>query len=566
MKTNAHELPPLFARRRQRTLIVLLSVALGRAAAMGASVWLVRVLFDGLGQASGADAAASATQLSTTTTLAALALLAAFDAGLQALERTGAERLGQDYVTQVRTRLFAHLSRVEPRRLGARGRGAVMLRFLGDLVPLRQWIGLGVVRITVGVVVATSALAVLCWMDAVLAGAVALVFASGAAAALLLGRGLRRTSADLRETRGRLANHVAERLTALPLMRACGTDKSERRAFERLQERLFGEAVLRARSLGGLRAIAQGAAGLATVAALAVGAARVESAGVSTGTVAATLALVGLLAPTFRDLGRVHETWVESRLTRRKLLELFELPTLRTGTTHLPEALSRGALPIVFDGAAVADVFEPFDAVVPTGRRIALTGPAGSGKSTLLGLVARTVRSDAGRVLVGGVDVVELARRDFRRRVGVAGPDLPLLRGSLRRNLRYRWRSCDDAVAARAIDSVDLADWLAKLPLGEETRISEGGANLSLGERRRVMLARAVLGDPGVLVLDEIDTGLDGPARASVRRLIESYPGTVLFSTNAPDFVRIADEVWRLELGRVVRSEPSAHSAAIPCS
>jgi ABC-type multidrug transport system fused ATPase/permease subunit len=558
--SNAHELPPLFARRRRRTLVVLLSVALGRAASMGASVWLVRVLFDGL---SGASAHAG---LDTTSTLVALALLAAFDAGMQALERSGAERLGQDYVTQVRSRLFAHLSRVEPRRLGARGRGAVMLRFLGDLVPLRQWIGLGVVRITVGAVVATSALGVLWWMDAVLAGAVAMVFASGAGLALLLGRSLRRASTHLRETRGLLANHVAERLAALPLLRACGTDKSERRAFERLQERLFGEAVVRARSLGALRAVAQGAAGLATVAALAVGAARVESAGVSTGTVAATLALVGLLAPTFRDLGRVHETWVESRLTRRKLLELFALPTLPTGTTPLPDALQRGALPLVFDGASVAGVFERFDAVVPSGRRIAITGAAGSGKSTLLGLVARTVRADAGRVLVGGVDVVELARRDFRRRVGVAGPDLPLLRGSLRRNLRYRWRSCDDEVAARAIALVELADWLAGLPLGEETRISEGGASLSLGERRRVMLARAVLGDPGVLVLDEIDTGLDGPARASVRRIVETYPGTVLFSTSAPDFLRLADEVWRLELGRVVRTEPTAHSAALPCS
>jgi len=552
----APALPRLLARRRRRILVELLVVALGRAGTMGASVLLVRELFDALA-AGGGD---------TGGTLALLGLAAAGDALCQARERVGAERLGQDYVTDVRSRLFAHLSRVEPRRLGARGRGAVMLRFLGDLVPLRQWIGLGVVRIAVAAVVSTTALAVLVLLDPVLALCVALVFGAGSAAALLLGRRLRRASTELRETRGRLANHVAERLAALPVLRASGTDKSERHAFERLQERLQGEAVERARELGTLRGVTQAAAGFATVVALAVGAMRVESVGTSTGTIAATLALVGMLAPTFRDLGRVHETWVESRLTRRKLLELLALPSVPQGSTPLPPEAASGPLPVVFEGIGVQGVLGGFDAVVAPGRRIAITGGAGSGKSTLLGLVARTVRADAGRVLVGGVDLAELARRDFRRRVGVAGPDLPLLRGTLGRNLRYRWRSIDEEAVQRALARCQLTDFVAGLPLGERTRISEGGANLSVGQRRGVMLARAVLGEPGVLVLDEIDSNLDGPARACVRGLIETYPGTVLFATHSEDLVALADEVWRIEHGRVNRVATTAPAAGTPCS
>src|SRR5207247_2866875 len=95
---------------------------------------------------------------------------------------------------------------------------------------------------------------------------------------------------------------------------------------------------------------------------------------------------------------------------------------------------------------------------------------------------------------------------------------------------------------------------LAELPRGLDTRIREGGAGLSIGQRQRLALARALLGSPDVLLLDEIDANLDGQSRAALERVLAHYPGTVLLATHDAALARAADAVWRLEQGRLVQA------------
>jgi ABC-type multidrug transport system fused ATPase/permease subunit len=554
MKSGAvPALPRVFARSRRRLWLELAALALLRASATAGSVLFVRAAFAAL-----ADSPESA--LAPT---AALAGCLAADALGEAWERTAAERLGQHYVGETRSRLFAHLVDVEPRELAERGAGAVLLRLVGDLTPLRQWIAQGVVRVAVAGTVAAAALGALAWSAPALALAVGAAFALGGVATLACAGRLERSSERMRRTRGALANHLAERLSAPGLLRALGIERSERRALERVQARLGEQAVERARSIGVLRAIASGVAGAALLAALLVGGWSEPPA--SHASLAAALALVGLLAPGLRDLGRAHESFVEARVVRAKLLRLLALPTLPSGATQLPSNARSGPLEVRFEGVSIAGAVRDFDATVAPGRRIAIVADTDGASSGLLGLLARSVRADAGRVLVGGVDLAALARRDWRRRVGVASPRLPLLRGSLERNVLCRWRSSPPEAAARALERCELSPLVARLPHGLRTRLSARGADLSLGERRRVLLARAVLGEPGLLVLDAFDAQLDEASRACLARLIASYPGTVLFSTHDERFVRLADEVWRLDNGQVQRLSPNASGVLSPC-
>ena len=199
MKSGAvPALPRVFARSRRRLWLELAALALLRASATAGSVLFVRAAFAAL-----ADSPESA--LAPT---AALAGCLAADALGEAWERTAAERLGQHYVGETRSRLFAHLVDVEPRELAERGAGAVLLRLVGDLTPLRQWIAQGVVRVAVAGTVAAAALGALAWSAPALALAVGAAFALGGVATLACAGRLERSSERMRRTRGALANHL----------------------------------------------------------------------------------------------------------------------------------------------------------------------------------------------------------------------------------------------------------------------------------------------------------------------------------------------------------------------
>ena len=134
----------------------------------------------------------------------------------------------------------------------------------------------------------------------------------------------------------------------------------------------------------------------------------------------------------------------------------------------------------------------------------------------------------------------------------MTGPDLPLLRGTINSNLRYRWRKAPDEEVARVRTLCGINELLAQFPKGEKTRVVEGGVNLSAGQRQRITLARALLGNPILLLLDEVDANLDSQANKIVSRIISEHRGTVLMVTHHLEHIMSADVVWYLEAGHLL--------------
>jgi ABC-type bacteriocin/lantibiotic exporter with double-glycine peptidase domain len=138
----------------------------------------------------------------------------------------------------------------------------------------------------------------------------------------------------------------------------------------------------------------------------------------------------------------------------------------------------------------------------------------------------------------------------------MAGPDLPLLRGTVDKNLRYRWPDAPIEEIARVRHLCEVDQVLAELPEAEKTRVSEGGIGLSAGQRQRIALARAILGNPPLLLLDEVDANLDAQATAVVDRVLAEHKGTVLLITHRAERLATADAIWYLEGGRLLEAGP----------
>ncbi|MCA8948660.1 MAG: ABC transporter ATP-binding protein, partial [Planctomycetes bacterium] len=543
-------LPAVLADRRRRSFVVLLAIAAAMAAVVVASAGLTQRVFDALVQGRQAIGAIGVEGLG-------LVALAAAGAVLRLVERVETERLGQDYVHELRQTVFDHLSRVSPRALQARGRGGIALRFTGDLSAMRQWVSLGLARLVVATVTLLLAALGLALLSPWLGLLVGSVLGVGAAVTGYLGRSIQGAVADARRARTRLANNVFEKVGAMGVVQAHGGAARERRRHGRQSRKLAGLMLRRAFAVGRLRAAVFGAAGTATAGSLVLGGWLVARGAMTPGGVVGAMVLVGLITPSMHDLGRVTEFWRGARVAREKLAALLAVrATVKNAAAVRRSGRIEGR--IEFDGVVVRGALDGVSAVVEPGQTVALAGPSGAGKSTLLAAAARLVDVQAGTVRLDGIGIRKLSLGTLHRAVGIMSPDLPLLRGTLEDNLRYRLPDAPLAEFERVCRLCRVDELIATLADGLSTRIREGGGNLSLGQRRRVQLARAILGTPPILLLDEPTANLDLESKEAILDVVASYPGTVVVATHDRALCAAADAVWHLDDGRLIAEAPPA--------
>jgi len=305
--------------------------------------------------------------------------------------------------------------------------------------------------------------------------------------------------------------------------------------------------------IGRMRGLAEAAGAMASAAALLVGAIEVGAGRASPGTVVAAMALVGLLVAPLRDLGRVQEYWHNSRVSLEKMESFLATPSRLHDDPQAP-TLSPGPGRLQLRGVHLEGSLGGVSAEAEPGSVVALVGANGAGKSSLLAVVARLIDPDEGQVLLDDQDLSQRNLESVRRAVSMVGPDLPLLRGTVERNLRYRCPDAPDEEFMRVWSLCGLHGVVSDLPDGLDTRVRDGGKNLSAGQRQRIAIARALLGDPLVLLLDEADANLDAGARTVVDRVIREHGrrSTVIVVSHRPEVLEWADAIWRMDAGRLV--------------
>jgi len=279
---------------------------------------------------------------------------------------------------------------------------------------------------------------------------------------------------------------------------------------------------------------------------------------------------LGKLYGPVRELGTIGETVFEAAAGAERVIELLDRePEVvdRPGARGLGRA--RGLVAV--RGLSFAYPERPEAALggielrLEPGESVALVGPSGAGKSTLAKLLLRFHEPSSGRIELDGADLRELTLESLRRNVSILLQEAPILRGTVAENIAYAVPAASREEIAAAAAAAGAAEFVAALPAGYETDLGERGRGLSGGQRQRIAIARALLADAPVLILDEPTTGLDAGARDALleplRRL--SSGRTTLIVSHDPVLAAEADRVVELHAGRIVPPSPLSREATV---
>lgn len=543
------QIPPALSGQRTWLLGRLILNGFAQALATIAHAQLVKLVFDKFIRHSPSASSSTIWWIGL-----GLATAAAAIACLRALERTDAERIGQNYASEVRIALYERLSSLAPRALQLRSQGGVMLRFVGDLTAVRQWVSLGLARLVVAIATTATTLLALAWINLALAVAITATLSLGILATFKLGQQLQEKARESRRRLSYLAANINEKIAAMSVVQVFGQTRREKKRIVRQSRQLEKARTDWAKVAGQLRGTAEATAVVATGITLWLGALEVAGGRATPGTVVAAMSVVGLLVPSLRDLGRVQEYWHNYQVAKQKMAEFLKTPTFVAEVPNAPRLKVKSGR-LEFRAVTVAGVLQTVSAIAEPGQVVAIVGSNGAGKSTLLSLAARLIDPDAGKIYLDGQDLATHRLSSVRRAIGMASPDLPLLRGTIAKNLRYRYSKASQAEIDRVWHLCDIPALLDELPHGEQTRISERGVGLSAGQRQRIALARAILGSPPLLLLDEVDANLDRQAAQIVERVLAEHRGTILIVSHRPERLAAADVVWHLEGGQLTVSE-----------
>ena len=477
------------------------------------------------------------------------------------------------FLAGLRVWLFRAAIPLAPARLEEQRGGDLLNRMTADVDSLDAiYLRVIVPSIVAGIAVLLVG-GVLLWLaPAAAAIVVALALLVGIALPLAMRRIGAAPGQAIAAATARLRTRIVEGVQGLAELKVYQADGRHAEAVLGENETLMA-AQRRMARLSGISTALSGLAGqLAAMAILALGVAGV-AAGVLPGPAVAlmmlgALALFDALVPlplAFQNLGR-------TRAAARRLLDFAALePLVRDPAT--PAAAPAGNTLVLSD---VSYRYRPgdrpaltgIDLVLAEGQRVAVLGPSGSGKSTLAALILRFRDPDAGSITLGGTDLRALPQAEIWRRVAYLSQRSQIFAGTIRDNLLIGAPEADDATLAAAVEAAGLAGWVAGLPRGLDTWVGEAGIQASGGQARRIALARCILKDAPILVLDEPTEGLDGETEDQIIDALDRLTAgrTTLVITHRPALLRLAESAVLMAEGRIaVQGVPAdVLDAALP--
>ncbi|MFE5663793.1 thiol reductant ABC exporter subunit CydD [Streptomyces niveus] len=474
-------------------------------------------------------------------------------------------------LADLRVSVYRRLERLAPAGLREARRGDLLSRLVADVDALQDYWLRWLLPVGSAVLVGAGAVGFTAWLLPE-AGAVLAVglLAAGVGVPLVSGARARRAERRLAPARGLLATRVAELLDGCAELTVAGALRSRIRAAR------DADATLTAIASRGAAATALGGGLSALICGLTVAAAAYAGVGaVHDGRLEGVALAVVVLTPlaafeAVAGLPLAVQYRQRAACSAERVCEVLDAPVPVREPAH-PAAAPASPFPLEVRGLSARyagqerDALTGVDLTLTAGKRVAVVGPSGAGKTTLAQVLLRFLDAREGGVRLGGTDAAALDGDTVRRFVGLCAQDAHLFDSSVRENLALARRDATDDDLRDALRRARLLDWVDGLPAGLDTLVGEHGARLSGGQRQRLALARALLADFPVLVLDEPAEHLDLPtADALTADLLAVTEGrTTLLITHRLQGLDAVDEVIVLDGGRVAQRGPYAELVAV---
>ncbi|HTQ56113.1 MAG TPA: ABC transporter ATP-binding protein [Bryobacteraceae bacterium] len=474
--------------------------------------------------------------------------------------------ISRDIEYDLRNDLFRHLVGLAPDYYGRVRTGDIMARATNDLNAVRMMLGPGIMYWTETSLTFLLAIVIMVTVDWRLALLAILPAPLVSLAVIFFGRAIHARFERIQAMFSDISSRVQENLAGVRMVRAFVQEQAELRRFEDLNRSYIAENIRLVRISGVFQPLLEALIGLTFLAVLWYGGEQVLLHRISLGSFVMFNTYMGILVWPMIALGWVVNLMQRGSASLQRINQIFhERPSIAAPPQPARLTHVRGALE--FDRVSMhyptGYTLEDVRLSIEAGTTVAVVGHTGSGKSTMVNLVPRLMDPTAGRVFLDGIDLRRLDPAELRRHIGFVPQETFLFSATIAENIAFGVESATPADIRRAADLAGLAADIESFPNGYETMVGERGITLSGGQKQRTAIARAILRNPQILILDDALSSVD---TLTEERILQGLSGvmrgrTVILISHRVSTVRQADRIVGLDHGRIV--EQGTHAELI---
>ncbi|MBV9879206.1 MAG: ABC transporter ATP-binding protein [Gemmatirosa sp.] len=475
----------------------------------------------------------------------------------------------QKAISDMRRRVLNKVTRLPVRFFDEHQTGVLISRVMSDAEGIRNLVGTGIVQLVGGIFTAVLALGVLVYLNWVMTLAILVLLVAFGIGMTTAFNKLRPIFRERGKINAEITGRLNETLNGIRVVKAYGTERREQVVFAKGVHRLFRNI---ASSITGVSLTTSGSTvvvGLVGFVIFAIGGPAVLRGTMTLGDLMSYTAFVGILSAPVVSIASIGTQISEAIAGLDRIREILELPTEidddanRDAVGHV-----RGDLAfdhVSFEYRVGQPVLKDVSFRAPPGSTTALVGSSGSGKSTLVSLVMAFNRPTAGRVMVDGRDLDDIRLTDYRANLGVVLQDNFLFDGTVAENIAFSRPSATRAEVEHVARLANCDEFVRGFAEGYDTVVGERGVRLSGGQRQRIAIARALLADPRILILDEATSSLDSESEALIQEALGRLRGgrTTFVIAHRLSTIRSADQILVLEHGQIVERGTHAELMAM---
>jgi ABC-type multidrug transport system fused ATPase/permease subunit len=491
------------------------------------------------------------------TTILIMVAVIALGWGGRYLEELFLEYAGQKILYRVRTEMFDHLQRLSLRFFDQNKVGRIMSRVQNDVQQIQELLATGMLNVVFSAVTLVAIACIMLIMNTRLALLTLTVVPALAIVAFIWQKHARQAFIKVRRAIATVNAQLQEGIAGVRVTQSLTREEVNSEQFEYVNREHYSANVRAARLQAVMWPMIEILTALGTALVIYFGGRQVLAGEMTAGVLIAFMLYVRRFFEPVLELAMEYVEIQRAMASGARILELLDVePEIRDDTqaVELPPAKEIKFKGVSFGYAPSVEVLHDIDLTVNPGETVAIVGRTGAGKSSLANLITRFYEVDQGEVTIDGYNVNSVTQQSLRGQIGVVTQDPFLFSGTIEDNIRYGRPEASREEVIEAAKTARAHDFISRLQRGYDTQVGERGENLSAGQRQLVCLARAILANPSILVLDEatsnVDTNAERLMQKSLHRLMKGR--TCLIIAHRLSTVTNADRIVVLEQGRIV--------------